>query len=115
MGCIFLGGHRCLYVDCIVVYAYYKESALWRAIIKIFFIEQHEGTASPDATCAATHYGLAAPAHGGVSAPSHHHIFWNIEERLLCTHRFIPASNQSVTIEVSTLFVYSEVFIYYNQ
>lgn len=63
--------------------------------------ELHEGTASPDATCAATHYGLASPKHGGVSAPSHHHIFWNIEERLQCMHRFIPAANQSVTIEVN--------------
>ncbi|XP_069359141.1 uncharacterized protein [Maniola hyperantus] len=68
-----------------------------------FHDEQHEGTASPDATCASTHYGLASPAHGGVSAPSHHHIFWNIEERLMCTHRFIPASNQSVTIEIQRL------------
>ncbi|KAJ8736263.1 hypothetical protein PYW08_006919 [Mythimna loreyi] len=68
-----------------------------------FHDEQHEGTASPDATCAATHYGLSSPAHGGVSAPSHHHIFWNIEERLLCTHRFIPAANQSVTIEIQRL------------
>ncbi|XP_049875349.1 uncharacterized protein LOC126373290 isoform X2 [Pectinophora gossypiella] len=68
-----------------------------------FHDEQHEGTASPDDTCASTHYGLAAPAHGGVSAPSHHHIFWNIEERLLCTHRFIPAANQSVTIEIQRL------------
>ncbi|KOB68966.1 Uncharacterized protein OBRU01_11083 [Operophtera brumata] len=62
-----------------------------------FHDEQHEGTVSPDATCASTHYGLAAPAHGGVSAPAHHHIYWNIEERLLCTHRFIPASNQKST------------------
>ncbi|XP_053615621.1 uncharacterized protein LOC128678235 [Plodia interpunctella] len=68
-----------------------------------FHDEQHEGTASPDAMCASTHYGLAAPTHGGVSAPSHHHIFWNIEERLLCTHRFIPAANQSVTIEIQRL------------
>ncbi|CAB3256480.1 unnamed protein product [Arctia plantaginis] len=68
-----------------------------------FHDEQHEGTASPDSTCASTHYGLASPAHGGVSAPSHHHIFWNIEERLLCTHRFIPAANQSVTIEIQRL------------
>ncbi|XP_032528119.1 uncharacterized protein LOC116778281 [Danaus plexippus] len=68
-----------------------------------FHDEQHEGTVSPDATCASTHYGLAAPVHGGVSAPSHHHIFWNIEERLMCTHRFIPASNQSVTIEIQRL------------
>ncbi|XP_022116712.2 uncharacterized protein LOC110994403 [Pieris rapae] len=68
-----------------------------------FHDEQHEGTVSPDATCASTHYGLAAPAHGGVSAPNQHHIFWNIEERLLCTHRFIPAANQSVTIEIQRL------------
>ncbi|XP_041975372.1 uncharacterized protein LOC121730413 [Aricia agestis] len=68
-----------------------------------FHDEQHEGTVSPDATCAATHYGLSSPPHGGVSAPSHHHIFWNIEERLICTHRFIPASNQSVTIEIQRL------------
>ncbi|KAM3967894.1 uncharacterized protein ACR2FA_011443 [Aphomia sociella] len=65
--------------------------------------ERHEGTASPDATCTATYYGLAAPTHGGVSAPSHHHIFWNIEERLLCSHRFIPAANQSVTFEIQRL------------
>ncbi|CAH0727426.1 unnamed protein product, partial [Brenthis ino] len=69
----------------------------------VFHDEQHEGTVSPDATCASTHYGLAAPSHGGVSAPSNHHIFWNIEERLMCTHRFIPASNQSVTIEIQRL------------
>ncbi|XP_028178180.1 uncharacterized protein LOC114365738 [Ostrinia furnacalis] len=68
-----------------------------------FHDELHEGTVSPDATCAATHYGLASPKHGGVSAPSHHHIFWNIEERLQCTHRFIPAANQSVTIEIQRL------------
>ncbi|VVD04841.1 unnamed protein product, partial [Leptidea sinapis] len=68
-----------------------------------FHDEQHEGTVSPDATCASTHYGLAAPPHGGVSAPAHHHVFWNIEERLLCTHRFIPAANQSVTIESAWL------------
>lgn len=68
-----------------------------------FHDEQHEGTASPDATCASTHYGLASPVHGGVAAPSHHHILWNIEERLLCTHRFIPAANQSVTIEIQRL------------
>ncbi|XP_050666671.1 uncharacterized protein LOC126966579 [Leptidea sinapis] len=68
-----------------------------------FHDEQHEGTVSPDATCASTHYGLAAPPHGGVSAPAHHHVFWNIEERLLCTHRFIPAANQSVTIEIQRL------------
>ncbi|XP_048489352.1 uncharacterized protein LOC105389314 [Plutella xylostella] len=68
-----------------------------------FHDELHEGTASPDSACAATHYGLAAPSHGGVAAPSHHHIFWNIEERLQCTHRFIPAINQSVTIEIQRL------------
>ncbi|XP_026319876.1 uncharacterized protein LOC113230249 [Hyposmocoma kahamanoa] len=68
-----------------------------------FHDQQHEGTASPDDTCASTHYGLASPAHGGVSAPTHHHIFWNLEERLLCTHRFIPAANQSVTIEIQRL------------
>ncbi|XP_063548395.1 uncharacterized protein LOC134755756 [Cydia strobilella] len=68
-----------------------------------FHDEQHEGTASPDATCTATHYGLAAPAHGGVAAPTHHHVFWNLEERLVCMHRFIPAANQSVTIEIQRL------------
>ncbi|GBP89678.1 hypothetical protein EVAR_65740_1 [Eumeta japonica] len=67
------------------------------------YTEQHEGTASPDGTCTATHYGLAAPAHGGVAAPSHHHILWNIEERLLCSHRFVPATNQSITIEIQKL------------
>ncbi|XP_013135334.1 PREDICTED: uncharacterized protein LOC106100826 [Papilio polytes] len=68
-----------------------------------FHDEQHEGTMSPDATCATTHYGLSALRHGGVSAPSHHHIYWNIEERLLCTHLFMPAINQSVTIEIQRL------------
>ncbi|XP_068626491.1 uncharacterized protein [Battus philenor] len=68
-----------------------------------FHDEQHEGTLAPDATCATTHYGLAALRHGGVSAPSHHHIYWNIEERLLCTHLFMPAVNQSVTIEIQRL------------
>lgn len=80
----------------LLVISYYK----WKRFIWV--AELHEGTASPDATCAATHYGLASPKHGGVSAPSHHHIFWNIEEQLQCTHRFIPAANQSVTIEVSS-------------
>ncbi|KAI8438680.1 hypothetical protein MSG28_011098, partial [Choristoneura fumiferana] len=65
--------------------------------------KQHEGTAAPDASCAATHYGLSAPAHGGVASPAHHHVFWNLEQRLLCTHRFIPAANQSVTIEIQRL------------
>ncbi|CAH2050584.1 unnamed protein product, partial [Iphiclides podalirius] len=68
-----------------------------------FHDEQHEGTISPDATCATTHYGFSSQRHGGVSAPSHHHIFWNIEERLLCTHLFMPAVNQSVTIEIQRL------------
>ncbi|XP_073958408.1 uncharacterized protein isoform X2 [Choristoneura fumiferana] len=68
-----------------------------------FHDEQHEGTAAPDASCAATHYGLSAPAHGGVASPAHHHVFWNLEQRLLCTHRFIPAANQSVTIEIQRL------------
>ncbi|XP_014367057.1 uncharacterized protein LOC106717659 [Papilio machaon] len=68
-----------------------------------FHDEQHEGTISPDATCATTHYGLSALRHGGVSAPSHHHIYWNIEERLLCTHLFMPAINQSITIEIQRL------------
>lgn len=51
--------------------------------------------------CNSDFYGLSSSPRGHVTAPGQEHIFWNIDGPLECTQRFIPAVNQSISLQVN--------------
>ncbi|KAL0279668.1 UNVERIFIED_CONTAM: hypothetical protein PYX00_001173 [Menopon gallinae] len=67
----------------------------------LFHDEQIDGTLKPSTLCDVDYYGMSSPSQGQVSNPGTQDLYFNIERALKCVQRFIPASNQSVTLTVS--------------
>lgn len=66
----------------------------------IFLTEHIGGTLQPDALCNVDYYGMSAASHGTIYNSGDQHVFWNVEGSLKCVHRFIPAANQSIVVQV---------------
>lgn len=67
----------------------------------IFWAEERSGTLQPSSLCDTDHYGMSSPMFGSINGPGSEHLFWNVEGVLTCTHNFVPAANQSITLSVS--------------
>uniref|UniRef100_A0A8D8ZX56 CUB domain-containing protein n=1 Tax=Cacopsylla melanoneura TaxID=428564 RepID=A0A8D8ZX56_9HEMI len=61
------------------------------------------GTLQPDTLCNVKYYGLTSASTGTISNPGKHHLFWNIDHTLICSSRFIPRTNQSVVLSITSL------------
>ncbi|KAI5707463.1 hypothetical protein M8J77_003002 [Diaphorina citri] len=68
-----------------------------------FHDQRISGTLQPDTLCNVKYYGLSSPASGTLTDPDRHHLFWNIDHRLVCSSRFISRTNQSVVLSITSL------------
>lgn len=73
----------------------------WLGLAVLCRAEEQSGTLQPSSLCDADHYGMSSPVFGSINGPGSEHLFWNVEGSLTCTHNFVPAANQSVTVSVS--------------
>ncbi|KAK7595221.1 hypothetical protein V9T40_001654 [Parthenolecanium corni] len=62
-----------------------------------------EGTLQPDTLCDVTYYGLTSSSMGRIHNHGSQHLFWNVEGPLRCTQRFVPTTNQSITLKIISL------------
>ncbi|RZF42892.1 hypothetical protein LSTR_LSTR015745 [Laodelphax striatellus] len=69
----------------------------------VFHDEHVSGTLQPDALCNVDYFGMSASTYGTVTNAGNQHVFWNVEGPLQCSHRFIPAANQSATVQLVSL------------
>ncbi|XP_031640419.1 uncharacterized protein LOC116352170 [Contarinia nasturtii] len=69
----------------------------------MFHDEEQSGTLQPSSMCDTDRYGMSSPAFGTINGPGSEHVFWNVEGVLTCTHNFVPAANQSVTVSIDSL------------
>ncbi|XP_014255384.2 uncharacterized protein LOC106669972 [Cimex lectularius] len=68
------------------------------------FHDQHvDGTLQPDTICDVEFFGHSSNSVGQVRNPGNQHYFWNSQNPIRCSQRFIPAANQSITIKVVSL------------
>ncbi|XP_017786083.1 PREDICTED: uncharacterized protein LOC108569152 [Nicrophorus vespilloides] len=68
-----------------------------------FHDEQISGTVLPAGMCDVIYKGSTSPSAGMIDNPSTQHLYWNMEGPLLCTQKFVPAANQSITLKVISL------------
>ncbi|KAG8305577.1 hypothetical protein J6590_067958 [Homalodisca vitripennis] len=68
-----------------------------------FHNEQVSGTLQPDTLCSSDYYGLSSSPRGQVTRPGQEPIFWNIDGPLECSKRFIPAVNQSISLQITLI------------
>lgn len=68
-----------------------------------FLDEYADGTVQPDTLCDVAYYGLKSSSSGRIRNHGSQYLFWNVDGSLRCSQRFIPVTNQSVILKITSL------------
>nr|XP_024216376.1 uncharacterized protein LOC106682048 [Halyomorpha halys] len=69
----------------------------------LFHNEHLDGTLQPDTVCDVGFYGLSSNPVGEIRNPGLQHLFWNSPSPIRCVQKFVPATNQSITLKIVSL------------
>lgn len=83
--------------------------------MQIHVAEQVSGTVQPTGMCDVIYRGHTSPLAGQIENPSTQHLYWNMEGPLLCTQKYIPSANQSITLKVTALELMSKEPLCFTQ